>query len=167
VYALARVLVEMPRMNGYFRNDRLVLHRSIHINAAIAAGEELYAPVVRDADRKSVEEIDRELRWLAAKVRSGKLEPEDVAGGSFTVSNLGMYPVEEFVPIINPPQSGIVAVGRMGRELVVETGDSMRVHTLCTVTGSFDHRIVNGVQGAAFLQRLKTLMEEWEVHEAE
>jgi pyruvate dehydrogenase E2 component (dihydrolipoamide acetyltransferase) len=160
VHALARVLAEMPRMNGYFRDNKLVLHRGIHINAAIAAGEELYAPVVRDANRKSVEEIDRELRLLAAKARSGKLEPEDVTGGSFTLSNLGMYPVEEFVPIINPPQAGIVALGRMGRELVVEAGDTMRVRTLCTVTGSFDHRIVNGVQGAVFLQRLKTLMEE-------
>jgi pyruvate dehydrogenase E2 component (dihydrolipoamide acetyltransferase) len=160
VYALARALAEMPRLNGYFRDNLLVLHRGVHVNVAMAAGEELYAPVVRDADRKSLEEIDRELRRLGAKARSGKLEPEDVAGGSFTVSNLGMYPVEEFVPIINPPQSGIVAVGRMKRELIVEENDVMRVRTVCTVTGSFDHRVVNGAQGAAFLQRLKMQLEE-------
>jgi pyruvate dehydrogenase E2 component (dihydrolipoamide acetyltransferase) len=161
VYALARVLAEMPRLNGYFRDNLLVRHRGVHVNVAMAAGEELYAPVVRDADRKSLEEIDRELRRLGAKAKSGKLEPADVAGGSFTVSNLGMYPVEEFVPIINPPQAGIVAVGRMKRELIVEENDAMRVRTVCTVTGSFDHRVVNGAQGAAFLQRLKIQLEEW------
>jgi pyruvate dehydrogenase E2 component (dihydrolipoamide acetyltransferase) len=101
------------------------------------------------------------VRELAAKVRNGSLEPEYMTGGSFTVTNLGMYPVDEFCAIINPPQAGIVAVGRMKKALVVEPDDTMRVRTLCTVMGSFDHRIVNGTAGAAFLEHIKTILEDF------
>ena len=159
VYAVSRVLQEMPRLNGFYKKDSIVPHSSVDINIAIAAGDELYAPLLCDVHRKSIEEIDADLRSLARKTREKRLEREDMRPGSFTVTNLGMFPVDEFVAIINPPQSGILSIGRMRRALVVGPDDAMVIRTLCTMTGSFDHRIVNGVQGAAFMQRIREILE--------
>ncbi len=159
VYAVSRVLQEMPRLNGFYKKDSIVPHSSVDINVAIAAGDELYAPLLCDVHRKSIEEIDADLRSLARKTREKRLEREDMRPGSFTVTNLGMFPVDEFVAIINPPQSGILSIGRMRRALVVGPDDAMMIRTLCTMTGSFDHRIVNGVQGAAFMQRIREILE--------
>ncbi len=163
VYAVSRVLREMPGLNAYYKKDTVVRHRVVHVNVAIAANDELYAPLVRDADRKSIEEIDGEVRSLARKTRENRLGQGDNMPGSFTVTNLGMFSVDEFGAIINPPQSGILSIGRMRKGLVIGPDDAMRVRTLCTVTGSFDHRIVNGVQGAAFIQRIKEILEELEL----
>ena len=159
VYAVSRVLQEMPRLNGFYKKDSIVPHSSVDINVAIAAGDELYAPLLCDVHRKSIEEIDADLRSLARKTREKRLEREDMRPGSFTVTNLGMFPVDEFGAIINPPQSGILSIGRMRRALVVGPDDAMVIRTLCTMTGSFDHRIVNGVQGAAFMQRIREILE--------
>lgn len=159
VYAVSRVLQEMPRLNGFYKKDSIVPHSSVDINVAIAAGDELYAPLLCDMHRKSIEEIDADLRSLARKTREKRLEREDMRPGSFTVTNLGMFPVDEFGAIINPPQSGILSIGRMRRALVVGPDDTMVIRTLCTMTGSFDHRIVNGVQGAAFMQRIREILE--------
>ena len=159
VYAVSRVLQEMPRLNGFYKKDSIVPHSSVDINIAIAAGDELYAPLLCDVHRKSIEEIDADLRSLARKTREKRLEREDMRPGSFTVTNLGMFPVDEFGAIINPPQSGILSIGRMRRALVVGPDDAMVIRTLCTMTGSFDHRIVNGVQGAAFMQRIREILE--------
>ena len=159
VYAVSRVLQEMPRLNGFYKKDSIVPHSSVDINVAIAAGDELYAPLLCDMHRKSIEEIDADLRSLARKTREKRLEREDMRPGSFTVTNLGMFPVDEFGAIINPPQSGILSIGRMRRALVVGPDDAMVIRTLCTMTGSFDHRIVNGVQGAAFMQRIREILE--------
>ena len=108
---------------------------------------------------KRIEEIDAELRELAGKTRENRLERGDMAQGSFTVTNLGMFAVDEFAAIINPPQSGILSVGRMKRDLVIGPDDAMQIRTVCTITGSFDHRIVNGNQGAAFMQRIQEILE--------
>ena len=159
VYAVSRVLQEMPRLNGFYKKDSIVPHSSVDINVAIAAGDELYAPLLCDVHRKSIEEIDADLRSLARKTREKRLEREDMRPGSFTVTNLGMFSVDEFGAIINPPQSGILSIGRMRRALVVGPDDAMVIRTLCTMTGSFDHRIVNGVQGAAFMQRIREILE--------
>jgi pyruvate dehydrogenase E2 component (dihydrolipoamide acetyltransferase) len=109
--------------------------------------------------RKSIEEIDAQLRKLARKTRENRLEREDMRPGGFTVTNLGMFPVDEFGAIINPPQAGILSIGRMRRALVVGPDDAMVIRTLSTMTGSFDHRIVNGAQGAAFMQRIQEILE--------
>jgi len=159
VYAVSRVLQEMPRLNGFYKKDSIVSHCSVDINVAIAAGDELYAPLLCDVHRKSIEEIDTQLRSLARKTRENRLEREDMRPGSFTVTNLGMFSVDEFGAIINPPQSGILSIGRMRRALVVGPDDAMVIRTLCTMTGSFDHRIVNGAQGAAFMQRIQEILE--------
>jgi pyruvate dehydrogenase E2 component (dihydrolipoamide acetyltransferase) len=163
VYAVSRVLGEMPGLNAYYKKDSIVRHRGININVAIAAKDELYAPLIREVDKKSIEEIDGEVRRIARKTRENRLEPGDIAPGSFTVTNLGMFSVDEFGAVINPPQSGILSIGRMRKALVVEPDDAIRVRTLCTVTGSFDHRVVNGTQGAACIQRIKEILEEMEL----
>lgn len=160
VWACARALRRFPKLNGSLRGDRVVAGPGIHIGLAVAAGEELYVPVVRDADGKDIRQIDRELSWVVAKAQKGRLEPQDVAGGTFTVTNLGMYPIDEFCAIINPPQLGILAVGRIRKSLTVAEEGTMSLRSLCVLTGSFDHRAVNGAQGAAFLAEVKRILEE-------
>jgi pyruvate dehydrogenase E2 component (dihydrolipoamide acetyltransferase) len=167
IYAVSRALQEMPRLNGFYKKDSIVLHSSVDINVAITAGDELYAPLLCDVHRKSIEEIDTQLRNLARKTRENRLEREDMRPGSFTVTNLGMFPVDEFGAIINPPQSGILSIGRMRRALVVGPDDAMVILTLCTMTGSFDHRIVNGAQGAAFMRRIQEILEGVDIHETQ
>ena len=159
LYAVSRALEEMPRLNGRYKSDSFIHHSSVDINIAIAAGDELYAPLLKNVQEKRIEEIDADLRSIACKTKENRLEREDMRPGSFTVTNLGMFPVDEFGAIINPPQSGILSIGRMKRAIVVGPEDAMQIHTLCTMTGSFDHRIVNGTQGAAFMQRIQEILE--------
>jgi pyruvate dehydrogenase E2 component (dihydrolipoamide acetyltransferase) len=127
---------------------------------AVAAGEELHVPVIRQAEVKEIREIDRELAALAAKAQAGRLASADLTGGTFTLTNLGMYPVEEFAAVLNAPQLAILAAGRVRKELAVAEDESLRVRPLLTLTGSFDHRAVNGAQGAAFLAEIKHILEE-------
>ena len=159
IFAVSRVLEEMPRLNGHYKSDSFIPHSSVDINIAVATGDELYAPLLKNVQRKHIEEIDVDLRSIARKTRENRLERDDMQPGSFTVTNLGMFPVDEFGAIINPPQSGILSIGRMKRAIVVGPGDAMQIHTLCTLTGSFDHRVVNGTQGAAFMQRIQEILE--------
>ncbi len=160
IYVLAKALRRHPKFNSYFKEDRIVLQKEININCAVAVGDELYVPVIKTVDFKEMKEIDTELKWLAAKAGNGKLERQDVLGGTFTITNLGMYPVDEFGAIINPPQAGIIAVGKMEKRLYIDEKNRMAIRTACTVTGSFDHRIVNGALGAEFMSTFKQMLEE-------
>lgn len=159
LYAAAKALKTFSGINGYFADNTHYVYRDINIGIALAHGRDLFVPVVKMVDRKSIEEIDRDVRWLTAKAQNGKLEPDDITGGTFTISNLGVYPVDEFSAIISPGQAGILAVGRAGKQLAVDDHDRMQVRQAVTVTGSFDHRIVNGAEGAAFLERMKGILE--------
>jgi pyruvate dehydrogenase E2 component (dihydrolipoamide acetyltransferase) len=156
----AEALREYPRMNGYFKENKVILFDGINIGFAVTAGDELYVPVVKDADKKSVQDIDREVKTLVAKAQDHGLESRDVSGCSFTITNLGVYQVDEFGAIINPPQAGILAFGRMKKTLHIDEDDAMHIKRVCTVTGSFDHRFINGAQGAAFLEKFKKIIEE-------
>ena len=160
VWACARALTRHPRLNGTFHDERLRLAADADVGVAVAAGEELHVPVIRRAQSKDIREIDRELGLLAAHARAGGLKPEDIAGGSVTITNLGMYPVEEFAAVLNAPQLCILAAGRIGREIAVAEDGSFRARSAFTLTGSFDHRGVNGAQGAAFLAEVKKILEE-------
>jgi pyruvate/2-oxoglutarate dehydrogenase complex dihydrolipoamide acyltransferase (E2) component len=130
------------------------------VGLAVAAGEDLYVPVVRNADRMDLVELDRELARLVDRVRRRDLEPSDLAGGTFTVTNLGMEGIDEFSPIIAPGQTGILAVGRIRRSLEVGEGDSMAIRSVCALTAAFDHRVVNGAQAARFLAAVRREVEE-------
>lgn len=160
IQAAAQTLDHFPKINGFFRDNKLILFNGINVGFAVTAGDDLYVPVIKNADKKDIREIDREVKCLVAKVQNSKLEPQDIMGGTFTITNLGSFPIDEFCAIINPPQAGILAVGRMKKALYIDENDAMRIRKACTVTGSFDHRVVNGAQGAAFLEKFKKIIEE-------
>ncbi len=159
VKAVAKALVRIPHVNVSFAEDRLLLKKQVHIGVAVALEEGLIVPVLRNADVRGILDIARETRRLADAAREGKLRPEDFSGGTFTVSNLGMYDVESFTAVINPPESAILAIGAITPTPVVEDGQVV-VRNRVKVTLSSDHRAIDGALAARFLQEVKRLLEE-------
>ncbi len=156
--AVAIALVRVPSCNASFSADALLFHRRVDLSVAVAVEDGLVTPVVRDADHKSVLEIAREVRDLAKRARDKKLRPEEMAGGTFSVSNLGMFGIDEFSAVINPPEGAILAVGQMRREPVVR-GEAIVPGRRMAMTLSCDHRVIDGAVGAAFLAELRKLLE--------
>jgi pyruvate dehydrogenase E2 component (dihydrolipoyllysine-residue acetyltransferase) len=159
VKACAIALREHPRANGAYRDGRLELYSRINVGVAVAAQDALTVPTVFDADRKGLREIARTTRELAGKVRDAKITPPELSGGTFTVSNLGMYGIDNFSAVINPPQAGILAVGAISEQPVVREGE-ITTAQLMSVTLACDHRILYGAGGAQFLARIRELLEE-------
>jgi pyruvate dehydrogenase E2 component (dihydrolipoamide acetyltransferase) len=159
VKAVATALVRMPQVNVSFAEDRLIVKKQVHIGMAVALEQGLIVPVIRNADQRSVLAIARESQRLAELARTGKLRPEDFSGGTFTVSNLGMFEVDSFTAVINPPESAILAAGSITPTPVVEDGQVV-VRDRMKVTLSSDHRAIDGVIAARFLQEVKRLLEE-------
>jgi pyruvate dehydrogenase E2 component (dihydrolipoamide acetyltransferase) len=159
VKAVAIALVRMPQVNVSFAEDRLILKKQVHIGMAVALEQGLIVPVIRNADQRSILAIARESRRLAELARTGKLRPEDFSGGTFTVSNLGMFDVDSFTAVINPPESAILAVGSISPTPVVVDGQVV-VRDRMKVTLSSDHRALDGAIAARFLQEVKRLLEE-------
>jgi pyruvate dehydrogenase E2 component (dihydrolipoamide acetyltransferase) len=131
----------------------------VNIGVAVALDEGLLTPVIRDADTKTLADIARQGRELAAKAREGKAKPEDVSGGTFTITNLGAYEIDAFTPIINPPQVGILGVGRVVEKPIIEQGVATK-GDMMVLSLTFDHRVVDGGPAAEFLQRVKRLLED-------
>ncbi len=156
--ATAQALTKHPKMNASYDEGKVTLYKEINLGMAIALEEGLIAPVIRDCDRKSLLEIARESRDLAARTREGKLRVEDYSGGTFTISNMGMLGVEEFSAIINPPQAAILAVGAVALRPMVKDGALGVAHTM-KVTLSMDHRVANGADAGRFLMEIKKLLE--------
>ncbi len=159
VKAVARTLVRMPEVNVSFAEDRLLQKKQINVGVAVALEQGLIVPVVRNADQRSILELARETRRLAEAARQGKLRPEDFSGGTFTVSNLGMFDVDSFTAVINPPESAILAIGSITPTPVVIDGQVV-VRDRMKVTLSSDHRAIDGAIAARFLQEVKRLLEE-------
>jgi pyruvate dehydrogenase E2 component (dihydrolipoamide acetyltransferase) len=159
VKAAAKALVRMPQVNVSFAEDRLLQKKQVHIGVAVALEQGLIVPVVRNADQRGILDIAREARRLAEAARDGKLRPEEFSGGTFTVSNLGMFDVESFTAVINPPESAILAVGSITPTPVVVDGQVV-VRSRMKVTLSSDHRAIDGLTAARFLQEVKRLLEE-------
>jgi pyruvate dehydrogenase E2 component (dihydrolipoamide acetyltransferase) len=159
VKACAIALRENPRANGAYRDGRLELYSRVNVGVAVAAREALTVPTVFDADRRGLREIARTTRELAAKVRDGTITPPELSGGTFTVSNLGMYGIDSFSAVINPPQAGILAVGAISERPVVRNGE-IGTADLMSATLACDHRILYGAEGAEFLARIRALLEE-------
>jgi pyruvate dehydrogenase E2 component (dihydrolipoamide acetyltransferase) len=153
VKAAAQALVGFPTLNATFAGDSLTLHQEVAVCVAVALDEGLVTPVVRHADQKTLREIARETHQLVERARAGKARAEDYAGGTFTVSNLGMFNVDTFVAIINPPQAAILAVGAVQR-LPVYVGDDLVPRQLMSMTLSADHRVTDGATAARFLARI-------------
>jgi pyruvate dehydrogenase E2 component (dihydrolipoamide acetyltransferase) len=159
VKACALALREFPRANGAYRDGKFELYSRVNVGVAVAGQDALVVPTVFDADRRSLGDIARETRELAGKVRDGKIRPPELSGGTFTVSNLGMYGVTGFTAVINPPQAAILAVGAMGEAPVVVDGRVV-VRNRMEISLSCDHRILYGADAAQFLARIRELLEE-------
>jgi pyruvate dehydrogenase E2 component (dihydrolipoamide acetyltransferase) len=165
VKACALALREHPRANGSYRDGRFELHARVNVGVAVAVASEeptggaLVVPTVFDADTKALGEIARETRALAERVRDGTVTPPELSGGTFTVSNLGMYSIASFTAIVNPPQAAILAVGAVEPRAVVRDGQILPRHTM-SLTLACDHRILYGADAALFLARVRELLEE-------
>jgi pyruvate dehydrogenase E2 component (dihydrolipoamide acetyltransferase) len=159
VKACALALRQHPRANGTYRDGELQLHSRVNVGVAVATDDALVVPTVFDADLKALGEIARETRVLAERVRAGTITPPELGGGTFTVSNLGMYGVRSFSAIINPPQAAILSVGSLRPRAVARDGKVIVRQTMA-VTLVCDHRILYGADAARFLQRIGELLEE-------
>jgi pyruvate dehydrogenase E2 component (dihydrolipoamide acetyltransferase) len=157
--AVANALRQFPRMNVSYADDRLRWHQRVHLSMAVALDDGLITPVIHDCDRKSLGEIAREAKELTERARARRLKPEDYTGGTFSVSNLGMFDVEAFGAIINPPEAAILAVGTIKQQPVVVDGQVGVGHRM-KVTLSGDHRAIDGATAAQFLQVVKRLLEQ-------
>jgi pyruvate dehydrogenase E2 component (dihydrolipoamide acetyltransferase) len=157
--AVAKALVEHPQMNSRLDGDQIELFEDINVGVAVATEKGLVVPVIRNADKKPLEEIDSAIRELTEKAGREKLAKEDVSGGTFTMTNLGMYGVDFFMPIINPPEAAILGVGRIAEKPVAVEG-KIGIVPVMTLTLSYDHRIVDGAPAADFLRRVKEIVEE-------
>jgi pyruvate dehydrogenase E2 component (dihydrolipoamide acetyltransferase) len=156
--ACARALTRFPMVNASWGGDKITTHGEVHLGVAVSLPDGLITPVVRNADRKSVLDISREVKDLAGRAREKKLRPEEFMGSTFTISNLGMFDVSEFTAIINPPEAAILAVGSVSKVPVVD-GDRVTIGHRMKVTLSSDHRVVDGALAAQFLQEVRRLLE--------
>lgn len=157
--ATAVALKEYPIMNSELENTNILLHHEVHIGIAVATENGLLVPVIRNCDLKSLEEIDSTVLNLAERARTRRLPLSDMQGGTFTVSNLGMFGLESFTAIINPPEVGILAVGAIIKTPVV-INDNIVVRPMMELSLTYDHRIVDGAPAAQFLARIKVLLED-------
>ncbi len=158
IKACAVALVHVPECNATFTPEAILLHKRVDISVAVAIPDGLVTPVVRNADRKSVVAIAREVRDLASRARARKLKPEEMADGTFSISNLGMFGIDQFAAVINPPEGAILAVGQV-RETPVVVDGALAVGHRLGMTLSCDHRVVDGAVGASFLAELRKLVE--------
>ena len=159
VRACAEALRRVPQVNGSFQDDAITLWDDVNIGVAVAVDDGLIVPVVRAADRLRLAELAAALERLSQRARAGQLTPDDVQEGTFTISNLGMYGVDAFTAIINPPQAAILAVGRAVKQVVVLADDRTSVEPLASFTLTADHRILDGALAARFLGEVKRLVE--------
>jgi pyruvate dehydrogenase E2 component (dihydrolipoamide acetyltransferase) len=156
--AIATALSQHPEVNAHWLGDSIRRHHRVHLGMAVAVEDGLITPIIADADKKRISEIARESRELAKRARERKLAPEEYTGATSTVSNLGMFGIDEFTAIINPPEVAIFAVGAVGDVPVVVDG-ALAVRTRVRITMSCDHRAVDGATGARFMQTLRRLIE--------
>ena len=159
IKATAQALKEHPRLNALQADDQVQMVDQVNIGVAVALDEGLLTPVIRDADTRNLAEIASQGRELAARTREGKAKPEDVSGGTFTITNLGAYEIDAFTPIINPPQVGILGVGRVVEKPIIDQGVATK-GDMMVLSLTFDHRVVDGAPAAEFLQRVKRLLED-------
>lgn len=159
VLALAKALRENPTVNATLKDGKIRVYDDINVGVAVSTEKGLVVPIIWNADKKQLAQISSELEELAEKARQGKLSKEQLAGGTFTVTNLGMYDVDMFLPIINPPEAAILAAGRIVEKPVI-VNEQVVAKPLMTLTLAYDHRIVDGAPAAVFLRKIKKILEE-------
>ena len=158
IKAVAAALRQHPGCNAWWQEDRIRYWNEVHVSVAVAVEDGLITPVIRHADLKTLREIAAESQDLAGRARERRLKPEEYTGGTFSVSNLGMFDIHEFTAIINPPEAGILAVGRIIQTPVAQQGQAV-LRRRMRLTMSCDHRVIDGATGARFLQTLKAMLE--------
>jgi pyruvate dehydrogenase E2 component (dihydrolipoamide acetyltransferase) len=158
IKAVALALTKHRACNAWFQDDHIRYWNEVHLGMAVAVEDGLITPVIRDADRKTLAEIGTEARELALRARNRKLKPDEYTGATFSVSNLGMFDIDQFTAVINPPECGIVAIGSIVAKAVPD-GDHVVVRRRLRVTMSCDHRVIDGATGAQFLKTLKQMLE--------
>ena len=158
IKAVALALVQHRACNAWFQDDHIRYWNEVHIGMAVAIDDGLITPVIRNADVKSLRQIGGEARELAGRARNRRLKPEEYTGSTFSISNLGMFDIEHFTAVINPPEAGIIAVGSITPQAVPD-GDRIVSRRRMRVTMSCDHRVIDGATGANFLQTLKQMLE--------
>jgi pyruvate dehydrogenase E2 component (dihydrolipoamide acetyltransferase) len=158
VKAVAAALRQHPACNAWWQDDHIRYWNEVHVSMAVAVEDGLITPVIRNTDLKSLREIAAESQDLAGRARERRLKPEEYTGGTFSVSNLGMLDIDEFTAVINPPEAGILAVGRIAEKAVVHEGQ-LAVRRRLRLTMSCDHRVIDGATGAQFLKTLKAMLE--------
>ncbi len=158
IKATALALRQHPACNAWWQEDRIRYWADVHVAMAVAVEDGLITPIIRHADRKTLREIGAEAKDLALRARERKLKPEEYTGGTFSVSNLGMFDIDEFTAIINPPEAGILAVGRIADQAVAHEGQ-LAIRKQLRLTMSCDHRVIDGATGAQFLRTLVRMLE--------
>jgi pyruvate dehydrogenase E2 component (dihydrolipoamide acetyltransferase) len=159
IKAVAVALRQVPNANASFSDDGMLLWENVDISVAVAIPGGLITPIVKDADKKGLVDISNTMKDLAARAKDGKLKPEEFQGGSFSISNLGMFGIKDFAAVINPPQGCILAVGAGEQRPVVKNG-ALAIATVMSCTLSVDHRVVDGAVGAEFLSAFKKIVED-------
>ena len=157
--AVARAAMQKPKVNAAFAGDGIIEYGSVNLSVAIAVEDGLVTPVIRDAQKLSLKEISASVKDLALRARDKKLKPEEYAGGTITVSNLGSYGIEQFCAIVNPPQAAILAVGAIVKKPVVNERDEIEIGHRMSITLSGDHRVVDGAVAAEYMSALRKLLE--------
>jgi len=158
IFFCSKAIKEYPLIDAGVVNGEIRVYKSINVGVAMAVEDGLIVPVIKNCDKKSIKEISEELKNLVLKARDNKLGKEDTGEGRFVVSNLGMFGVENFQAIINPPGVAIIAIGSIDKIPMV-LNDTIEIHSVMNISLSFDHRIIDGAYGGKFFQRLKELME--------
>jgi pyruvate dehydrogenase E2 component (dihydrolipoamide acetyltransferase) len=158
IKAAGLVLSRYPSINASFINDEIIYNDDVHIGLAVAVKDGLMVPVIKDVNQKGLADLTTEAKDIGKRAREQKLLPDQLKGSTFTISNLGMYAIDAFTPIINQPETAILGVGRMQDKPVVQNG-SIEIRPMMTVSMSFDHRVIDGAPAAEFLTELKRVLE--------
>ncbi|MEW9297797.1 pyruvate dehydrogenase complex dihydrolipoamide acetyltransferase [Acetobacter oryzifermentans] len=158
IKASAVALKQVPEVNSSYTEDAMILHEDADISVAVSLDDGLITPIVKQADRKSLKDISQEAKDLISRARAGKLKPEEFQGGTFSISNMGMYGVKDFAAIVNPPQAAILAIAA-GKKQAVVKGNELAIATVITVTLSVDHRVVDGAAAARWLSAFRAAVE--------
>ncbi|NLG90380.1 MAG: 2-oxo acid dehydrogenase subunit E2, partial [Acetobacter sp.] len=151
-------LKQVPEVSASYTEEAMILHEDADISVAVSLDDGLITPIVKQADRKSLKDISQEAKDLIARARAGKLKPEEFQGGTFSISNMGMYGVKDFAAIVNPPQAAILAIAA-GKKQAVVKGNELAIATVMTVTLSVDHRVVDGAAAARWLSAFRAAVE--------
>ncbi|HVT40228.1 MAG TPA: dihydrolipoamide acetyltransferase family protein, partial [Gemmatimonadaceae bacterium] len=157
--ATATALAQHPEVNAHWLGDHIRIHNRVHLGMAVATDDGLIVPVLFDAHLKRLRDLSAEAKALAQKARERKLKPEEYTGSTFSVSNLGMMQIEQFTAIINPPESGILAIGAIEDRPVIGSDGNIQARRRMRVTMSCDHRVIDGAVGSRFLQTLRRMIE--------